>query len=68
MTRQEIAATALANTRAWRRGVPIIKNVLEMLKGAFPHLYEEVMEDAAAMLKAIDADDATDSTDRERVG
>lgn len=49
----ELAAAAIANMRGGRRGMPPISNVLEMLKGAVPTLYAEVMEDAEAALDAV---------------
>lgn len=33
--------------------MPLISNVLEMLRGAAPTLYAEVMEDAEAALDAV---------------
>ncbi len=49
------AASAIANTRAARRGAPAVTNVLDMLKvikGG--KLYDEVMEDAKAALTAAE--------------
>lgn len=46
------AATAIANTRAGRRGAPPIDNILSILENSMPNLYLEVMEDAEAALKA----------------
>ena len=43
------AASAIANARGNRRGVPTIVKVLEMLP---KKLFDEVMEDAEAALKA----------------
>jgi hypothetical protein len=45
------AAVAIANMRGGRRGVPPITNVLEMLP---KHLAEEVLEDAAVALGAVE--------------
>jgi hypothetical protein len=49
----ELAAAAIANRRGGRRGMPPVSNVLEMLRGAAPTLYAEVMEDAEAALTAV---------------
>ena len=47
------AAAAIANSRGNRRGAPDIVNVLEMLQAnGLKHLYDEVMEDAEAALRA----------------
>lgn len=57
MSRQEIIASAIANARAGRRGVPPVKNVLEMIKPiADGKLYNEVMDDARAVLSALAED------------
>lgn len=53
MSRQEIIASAIANARGGRRGIPMIKNVLDVLP---EKLRDEVMDDAAAVLRAL-ADD-----------
>lgn len=51
----EAAATAIANARGARRGMPPIVNILEMLKGMKDgKLYRELMEDARAALEAAD--------------
>jgi hypothetical protein len=56
-TRQEIeiAAAAIANVRAGRRGAPAVGNVLEVLR-VFKDgkLLNEVMEDARAAIEAVD--------------
>lgn len=44
------AATAIANARGGRRGVPEISNILEILP---PKLRQEVREDASAALQAV---------------
>ena len=46
------AASAIANARGSRRGVPTITNILEMLP---KKLFDEVMEDAQAALEAAAA-------------
>lgn len=53
----EAAATAIANARAARRGVPLISNVLVFLRTnpTLSQLYDEVMEDARAAIAAADA-------------
>jgi hypothetical protein len=43
------AATAIANARGARRGLPAILNILDMLPA---RLRDEAMEDAEAALKA----------------
>ena len=48
--KEEKVATALANARGGRRGMPPIENVLEMLP---PKLLEEVMDDAKQVLKVL---------------
>ena len=45
------AAAAIANARGMRRGVPEIANILEMLP---KNLAEEVLEDAARALEAVE--------------
>jgi hypothetical protein len=50
MSVEEIAAAAIANERGGRRGMPPIKNVLELLPD---NLREEVMQDAKAALEAV---------------
>jgi hypothetical protein len=45
----EVAAAAIANTRAGRRGAPPISNVLAILP---QKLKDEVLEDAEAALRA----------------
>lgn len=45
------AATAIANARGARRGVPVISNILEVLP---QKLVDEVMEDAKAALEAAE--------------
>jgi hypothetical protein len=54
LTHKEIraAATAIANARGNRRGVPTITNILEALP---KKLFDEVMEDAEAALRAAEA-------------
>jgi hypothetical protein len=46
-----IVATAIANSRAMRRGCPPIGNILDILPKV---LLEEVLEDAESALKAIE--------------
>lgn len=46
------AATAIANARAGRHGMPDIKNVLMAIP---KHLVDEVMEDAGAALEAVES-------------
>ena len=46
-----VAAAAIANARAGRRGAPHITNVLDILP---PRLLGEVMEDAKAALEAAE--------------
>lgn len=50
MTRTETIAAAIANARGGRRGVPPITNVLDALP---PRLRDEVMDDAAAVERAL---------------
>lgn len=52
MTRREVIAAAIANARGMRRGAPPISNVLEILP---PKIKAEVLDDAEAVEKAIDA-------------
>jgi hypothetical protein len=52
--RIEAAAAAIANARGGRNGVPVVSNVLEMLRRVAPTLYAEVFEDAKAALAAAD--------------
>lgn len=47
----EMIATAIANARGNRRGVPSITNVLDILP---TKLKEEVMDDAKAVMKLIE--------------
>ena len=54
MTPLETMAAAIANARGGRRGAPPITNVLDILKGIKGgKLYDEVMEDARAMVEAL---------------
>lgn len=46
------AATAIANARAGRRGVPAVSNILDVLP---QDLFAEVVEDARAAIRAADA-------------
>jgi hypothetical protein len=57
LTHKEIraAATAIANARGNRRGVPNITNILEALP---KKLFDEVMEDAEAALRAAESSKA----------
>jgi hypothetical protein len=54
MTRKETIAAAIANARGARNGVPPISNILEMLECVKPNLLAEVLDDAAAVEKALD--------------
>lgn len=57
MSRQEIIASAIANARAGRRGVPPVKNVLEIIRSiSGGKLYNEVMDDAHAVMSALAED------------
>lgn len=49
----EVAAAAIANARAGRRGMPPVSNVLEILEMLPGKLLEEVREDARAALDAV---------------
>ena len=54
MTPLETMAAAIANARGGRRGAPPVANVLDILKGIKGgKLYDEVMEDARAMVEAL---------------
>lgn len=48
-----LAAAAIANARGNRRGAPDISNVLELIG---PRLREEVMDDARAVLNAVESE------------
>jgi hypothetical protein len=50
--RVKVAASAIANARGMRRGVPEIYNILEILSDK---LRDEVIEDAEEALAAADA-------------
>lgn len=51
----EAAAAGIANARGARRGVPEISNILDLLeKMPGRKLYDEVMDDADAALKAVE--------------
>jgi hypothetical protein len=49
-------AAAIANARGGRRGAPAVENILDVLRGSarLAHLYDEVMEDSEAALKAAE--------------
>ncbi len=49
-TVRDVIASAIANARGWRHGVPTVKNVLEMLP---EKLTKEVFEDADTILKEL---------------
>ncbi len=53
----EAAATAIANARASRRGLPPISKVLVFLRTRpnLSHLYDEALDDARAAIAAADA-------------
>jgi hypothetical protein len=52
MTYQETIAAAIANARGGRRGMPPIKNILDVLPSK---LRDEVMDDASAVIAALKA-------------
>jgi len=50
----ELIAAAIANARAGRRGAPAVSNVLTLIKSiSGGKLYDEVMDDARAVVAAI---------------
>lgn len=51
MTEKEIIATAIANARGMRRGVPTISNVLDLLPDK---LKDEVLDDADNVIKELE--------------
>ena len=62
-TQIECAAASIANARGGRRGVPTVSNILDMLKTTSAgKLYDEVMDDARAVLTALAAHGKGDGT------
>jgi hypothetical protein len=52
--RVTLAAAAIANCRGGRRGAPAVSNILAILRSSgLGDLYDEVMEDAEAAMKAV---------------